>query len=638
MRRDWVNNAEFRRDWREFIFFALLAVVLYLKYYCLELTISSLATRYPASAAASAGIVLMLLALVSLCWRVLRPYLALALDFLMSALALTDIFYMRYYSDLFTLGNLGLGAQVGEISESVAALFSPLDPLYLIDIPLLLVWLFLVRGRGRRPLFKKLTPRRALLTLVVFALGASMLAWRVVSYQKKVPGVMRSMWDRPAVCNNIGALTYHVVDGWNVARDLYAKGHIPAEEVDEVSDWFSERGGEAGKPGRLFGAAKGKNLIIIQAESLQHFVVGLELNGAEVTPNLNKFIRESVYFSRVYNQTGSGNSSDAEFLANAGLYPSPSGVAYTRFAGNTYEALPKLLADNGYCTLALHGDRPGFWNRQHMYPALGFQRFVSKLDFVVDENIGMGLSDKSFFRQTLEILEKEPQPFYAFLITLTSHYPFNFKPIAEQTKFDSAPFEGQLMGDYLRSMRYFDTQFGSFISGLKEKGLLDNSVIIVYGDHTAIPRWDSENLEKLLGRSLSDEWRWREVLKIPLIVHVPGRAVRPRRDSKTAAGLVNVPDTAAALLGFRFPLGFGSDLFAMTEDEPVIFRSGSYVLGHALVEPSISSAVDMRSGKKLDFDKFAETTDKVKKRLAYSDRVLEHDLVPKIQEKREAHQ
>jgi lipoteichoic acid synthase len=143
-------------------------------------------------------------------------------------------------------------------------------------------------------------------------------------------------------------------------------------------------------------------------------------------------------------------------------------------------------------------------------------------------------------------------------------------------------------------------------------------------------------LEKLLGHGLQKNWQWREVEKVPLVVHIPGRKLRPRRNNVTAAGLVDVPNTAAALLGFRFPMGFGDDLFSMKKDLPVIFRNGSYILGGALIEPSASSATDLRSGRKLDFNKYTAATADAKKRLQYSDRVLEHDLVDAIKQKRSA--
>ena len=203
-------------------------------------------------------------------------------------------------------------------------------------------------------------------------------------------------------------------------------------------------------------------------ESLQSFVIGLKVGGRRGDAEPQRLCEGGLPpASDVYNQTGSGNSSDAEFLANAALYPAASGVAYTRFAGNHYEAFPKTLRDNGYRVFAMHGDRPGFWNRGHMYPALGFEKFISKKDYVNDESIGMGLSDKSFFRQSLEMLTQERQPFYSFMVTLTSHYPYNFPRLMEQADFDAGEYKGTVVGSYLAAIHYLDREFGVFIKGLK---------------------------------------------------------------------------------------------------------------------------------------------------------------------------
>ncbi len=617
------------RDYREPVFLFLLAAFIYLKFYFLEYAISHTATRSSLSALSSFGISLMLVSSVSLCWRRLRPLLLFSLDFLLSGLVFTDLMHLRYYSDLFTFGNIGLSTQVGEVAESVAALFKVSDLLYFADIAALAFYFLFFRRLSVKPFFKKITFRRIKLTLFIFLLGASLLALRIYTYEKQVPNVLRSMWDRPAVCNNVGAMTYHAVDFWNVAADKLFKKKLSQADVDEIKGWFADRESVKDKSADMYGAYAGKNLIIIQVESLQHFVVGMKVGGVEVTPNINRFVKKSAYFSEVYNQTGSGNSSDAEFLVNAALYPSPSGVAYTRFAGNKYAGLPKILADRGYSVLALHGDRPGFWNRQHMYPALGFQRFVSKKDFVVDENLGMGLSDKSFFRQTVKMLKNEPKPFYAFLITLTSHYPYNFPELLRQCDFNAGEFDGLLVGNYLKAINYFDKQFGMFIKGLEKEGLLESSIIVVYGDHTAIPEWDKPNLEKLLKRDLRAHGTWRGILKIPLIIKFPdGRFAGVSDD--VPAGLVDVSKTLTELLGAENNLGFGHSVYSKKSKEPVIFRNGSYIYGQAFVEPSISSAVDVKSGKTLKYADYNDITQKVKKILSYSDKILEHNLMAEI--------
>lgn len=125
------NAARVMLDHCEGVFFAVLTLLLFIKFYCLELAVSPVATRYPLSVAASFGIIIMLMVLASLVWHSARPYIAFILDILLSLLAVTDLMYLRYYADLFTIGNIGLSAQVGEISESVTALFSPTDLLFL---------------------------------------------------------------------------------------------------------------------------------------------------------------------------------------------------------------------------------------------------------------------------------------------------------------------------------------------------------------------------------------------------------------------------------------------------------------------------------------------------------------------------
>ncbi|MDO5562910.1 MAG: LTA synthase family protein [Synergistaceae bacterium] len=623
------------RDYRELFFFAVMTAAIFFKFLRLEHIVFGTDMPFlirPAALAASLAVVLVFIVPVSLLWNRIRPWAAFFVDFLFNVLLMTDLMHMRYYSDLFTLANMGLSTQVGAISESVFALFSLSDIFFFLDFPILAGYLVAAKKISVKPFFKTITLNRLALSILTVAFASSVVCWHIYSYNKRVPGVLACPWDKPAICVNIGALTYHVVDARNTLKDKVFKEDLPEGKTEEIAQWFADRAAVSSdvRP-KFFGTAKGRNLIMIQVESLQHFVPGLRVNGAEVTPNLNRFLKESVLFSRVYNQTALGNSSDSELLVNAGLFPSPSGVAYVRFAGNHYEALPKLLADNGYSTLALHGDRPGFWNRDHMYPALGFQRFVSRMELNDSDIVGMGISDRSFFKQAVKILAKEPRPFYAFLVTLSSHYPFDFPELLSRSDLKTGKLEGLLIGNYLKSMRYFDSQFGMFIKELKANGLADSSVIMVYGDHTAIPEWDRSELEKTLGRDLKQKYVWRDMLKVPLIIRFPGgKAVY--EDKKTPSGLVDVPKTAANLLGFDYDMGFGRNIFAPYKGEPVVFRSGSYITGNVFVDQSSQTAVNLRSGKNYNYGDFAVRTENVNKQLEYNDAIFTHDLIGRIME------
>lgn len=614
----------------EFVFFALLALSVFLKFYSLEYEVSGRFARHAFSLAASVSASVFFPALVSLFWRKGRLPLALLLDFALTALVVTDVLHVRYYSDLFTFRNLGLSSQLGDVSDSVFALFAPSDIFYFADIPLLCLFCFFCSKLSGAPFFRKLTARRAALTLLLCAAAASVFAFRIISYDRMIPGVLRSMWDRPAVCNNVGAAVYHAADAWNTFADAAGRRRLDGGEAESALDWYAGNIKARRAGGAAYGVARGKNLIIVQAESLQSFVLGLKLNGKYVTPNLNEFAARASFRADAYNQTSSGNSSDAEFIVNTGFYPAASGVAYTRFAGNTYRALPHVLREAGYVSLAMHGDRASFWNRAHMYPALGFGRFVSKKDYAVDEVIGLGLSDKSFFRQSLAMLEREQQPFYAFLVTLSSHYPFNFPELLKQAAFNQGDeIDDMILRSYVAAMHYFDREFGAFLEGLKRSGLYDESVIILYGDHTAIPRWDSPALSKLLGVDLSKDHNWRAVCTVPLIINVPGRA-RLSAKAGAALGVSGVAATAASLLGVDFDAGFGADIFSeKVANMPVIFRNGSYMSGCVFVEPQAGSAMDVRTGVAVDYEKYSEMSGIVSKTLEVNDKILEYDLLAK---------
>ena len=76
---------------------------------------------------------------------------------------------------------------------------------------------------------------------------------------------------------------------------------------------------------------KGKNVLVIHAESIQQFTMNLSFNGLELTPNLNKLANEGIYFSNFYSQESVGTSSDTEFTFNTSLMPAVSGTVFMVF-------------------------------------------------------------------------------------------------------------------------------------------------------------------------------------------------------------------------------------------------------------------------------------------------------------------
>lgn len=605
---------------------AAFTAALWYKFHLLDIGLSPRFTLTAATGAGSVGVLACCIVPISFLPTRVRGAAFVLLDAALSLLVFADVLHIRYYKDLFTLRNLGLSAQLGEISASVWALIEAADVRYFAELPLLVAAVGYMNGKGY---WRPLGPRRIVGGLLIAVLGCGGILWKAADYERRVGGALRAMWDRPSVAVGTGTLFYHAADLRNIVAERWQDG-----AVSERAAWQERLAAKtvpASATGDLAGIAEGKNLIVVQVESLQAFAIDLRLGGEELTPRLNRLIAESLYFPNCYSQTASGNSSDAEFMLNVSLYPAASGVAFVRFAQNRFPSLAALLKRHGYAALAFHGDRPGFWNRNHMYRALSFDRYISTKEFKMDDVIGLGLSDRSFFRQTgayLEAMHAERRPFYALLVTLTSHYPFDFAELRKrETLRFSETAADVLLNDYLRSVRYADEQLGTFLDFLREKGMLEESLLVVYGDHPAIPPANAEALERLLGMDLTHPAQWKSVQKVPLIVRLPdgrgGRYALP-------AGQMDIAPTVAYLMGFEMPHAFGRNLLASSDGAlsgPVIFRNGSFVVGSTLVLPAEGKAYDIREGVVPVDGDFAATAAAAAEALALSDAVLSLNLL-----------
>jgi len=554
--------------------------------------------------------------------RKLRGAGFIFVDFWLTVLVWTDILSLRYYSDLFTLRNLGLGTQLSAVADAILALMEPRDALLWIDF-LVLVPLS-VRLAKRSNKLPPLAWSRAAAVLAMLVLFLVPFGMRIDRFQKTCPGALASMWDRPAVALSLGSLNYHLVDLLAVATERF-RGQNAEIGLEEVLGWFQERPRQAAH--NHHGVAAGKNLVVIQVEALQAFVLDRSVGGVEITPNLNRLARRGLNFTETYHQTAMGNSADAEFLVNAGLFPAPSGVAYTRYAGNDYNSIASALKAQGYSTIALHGDKPGFWNRARMYPSLSFDRFVSNKDFEVDSVIGLGLSDESFFRQSLPILKAQKKPFYAFLITLSSHYPFNMN-LEKIPDLPLGELAGTELGNYLRCIHYADFQIGAFIAGLRREGLLDESVLAVYGDHPGLTVADRPDLARFLGvPDLADPVAWKKAQRIPLIVRLPHERLRGR--FSLATGQIDIGPTLGNLLGVDLQTAFGQDLLN-TRHGFVVFRNGSFMDDEAWVLPEMDLAYDMKTGKVQTLSSQPDSLSRAREKLSVSDAILEGNLISEV--------
>lgn len=486
-------------------------------------------------------------------------------DIVLSALIFADTLYYRYYYNALTIPVLHQIGLVSSIGESAENLMKWKDLIFIADMPLIAAGLALLSKRKLGwPAGVKILKRLAASAVILgISFGLFQVAWSNSSHKT-------FSYNSNYVINNLGLLYFHYYDIKNYVTDnLLIDKSLTASDRERISAFFDGRRRTAGVL-KYTGAAEGRNLIVIQMESIQQFIISKKLNGREITPNMNKFINDSAYFDNFFYQTGGGNTSDAEFLANTSLYPLKDGSVYFRFPGNTYEALPKLLKAKGYETYALHANNPNFWNRADMYKALGFDHFINSSDFAMDEEKGWGLSDESFLRQSLDKLDTSV-PFYAFMITLTSHHPYNY--FDDYKDIDVGQYEGTLIGNYVKAAHYVDACIGRFLDDLKRRGLYDNSVIIMYGDHNAIPKDQADMLKCVMPFDYNN-FNWTNIQKTACFIRFPG--MDNKGVQKTICGEIDILPTVANLMGFTAPHAMGKDMFN-TEKGYAVLRNSTVI-------------------------------------------------------------
>jgi len=243
---------------------------------------------------------------------------------------------------------------------------------------------------------------------------------------------------------------------------------------------------------------KRRSIIAIQVESLDNNVIHYTIDSKPVMPFLYRLTQESIYFSNVYAQhTSVGGTSDAEFCVLTSQYPLGHKGTFFAVGLEQLPSIPAILNRNEYTTLAFHGNSGSLFNRKQGLMRLGFQRTFFKDDFTIsDPDKWHALKDKDFLRQVQKILSDTESPYFAFILTLISHTPFDL--ITERDYVSDFVVEDPLLKNYLNSMAYVDSALEEFISAMQR--LDPNSLIILFGDHSANihePGYTSYNLKGL---------------------------------------------------------------------------------------------------------------------------------------------
>ena len=528
----------------------------------------------------------------------IRYFITLSIIF--NIVCIVNSIYYHYYSSFASISLIANITFASDVSDAIVEnVLKAVDLIYIWQTITLVI---IYKKTNKKEYIKhkenkkKLVKTGLITSLSLFAVAALFMPLNAWSR-------LYNLWNRESVVMNHGIYVYQLDD---FIQSLTPKitsvlGHDKA--LKKVTDYYKENKYTPSN-NEYTNIFKGKNIIVIHAESMQKFTMDLTFNNKEVTPNLNKLANEGIFFSNFYSQVGVGTSSDAEFTFNTSLMPSTKGTVFVNYFDRDYISIPKLLKEQGYYTYSMHANTGEFWNRNTMHKSLGYDKFYNKDSYTIDETIGLGLSDKSFFRQSVDIMkqikEEENKPFYSLLIMLSNHTPFSDLALMEDYKttidvtIDNQTvtrdyLNNTTMGNYLRSVHYADSAIGEFIDNLDKEGLLENTVLVIYGDHDA--RLDFEDFNLLYNydpitdtiKTENDEgyipytkYNYELDRKVPFIIWTKDQNYN--LNVNTPMGMIDVLPTLGNMIGIHSDYQLGKDIMNLKgDDNTVTFIDGSFL-------------------------------------------------------------
>lgn len=454
----------------------------------------------------------------------------------LSALFIVIMYYTRYFSTVPSYYDVKQIYQSNSVGGTVALLGSPFDFLFFLDVVLILPLIWFITKKSELISFASI--KKWTIAFSCAGLITTVIAFFYplvdVSYFAKKHGYIQSQFVQ-FYERGIGtalAKNDHLSD--KELENLKGNAYVPPSEHD------------------TFGLAKNRHVFTIQVESLQEFVINKSINGQEITPNLNRLLKDSAYFDHVYQQIGAGNTSDSEWIMHTSLYPEGMDPTVNVIDGSNIPSLVHTLERNGYGTATYHADDITYWSRDKLYPALGFDYVYTSEEIPNEKEIGFGPADEVLFNYVEKQLPDQMEDhslMYSNIITLTSHTPFEMPDEYEYLNLPDS-YKDTYVGNYLQSVRYTDEQIGKFIQSLKELGIYDQSLILIYGDHSGLHGAPvTEKDEQLLKEMLGHDYNLHDRFVVPIIFNAPG--IFNGETHSQLGGQIDLMPTLLNLLGIE---------------------------------------------------------------------------------------
>lgn len=410
-----------------------------------------------------------------------RRWLQIVMMLVLDGLLISNLMYSRTYNSVIPLESYLLAGNLSDFMASVVDSMRWIDLLFPISTLIAGFWV------------RRYAPEARLAWRRVVHYMAIIIAVGAICGLLLVPkGGFSKTIDDMQSANYYSCVTPEYTFFGSLLYDaMHTDAPCTPQIQEEVKTWFALQPNYVPLSDSI---SERKNLVVVLCESLESWVIGLRMEGKEITPNLNRAIADTqtLYAPNTLTQVKGGRSIDCQLLLNAGLLPLRSGCYAMKYTGNNFHTLTKAMA-SAYKTHSylLTVDKPVTWNQAQVAKAFGIDTLLSKDSWRLDEKVGSRkkLGDVSFMRQAVEKMKtgeiwKRGEHVYLQFVTYSGHNPFilpdNLKRIQLKGNYP------RKMLDYMTMANYTDHAVGILLQYLKSRPDWHETMVVIVGDHEGL--------------------------------------------------------------------------------------------------------------------------------------------------------
>ncbi len=378
------------------------------------------------------------------------------------------------------------------------------------------------------------------------------------------------------------------------------------------------------------GMFKGKNLIVIMMESVNDIFIN-----EKYYPNFYKMVNEGWYWENNYSPRNSCATMNNEFSGMTSLYSIYNTCTASKYRSNRYyESLFNLYNNKNYVTFSAHDYTQAYYPRKTIHKNMGSGEYygVEKLGIKYSNEYVNWANDDDFMKAMLKIIDKKTangQPFMTWLTTVSSHQPYTSSSIQGNKYYDMTKGTGYPtdVRRFMSKLKILDKGLGLLMDGLKKRGILDDTVIVLYGDHYPYGI-STRNLNKVLDYDTS---KYYNAERVPFVIY--NSKMKAKTYSEYTSYL-NIVPTLANLFDLNYDprLYLGHDLLSKDYQSRVVFADGSWKNEIGFYNAR-KNKMTYFSSVEYDKSKIAEINKEIKDKIDVSNKVIKNNYFSYLDKK-----